>query len=160
MKRMGENRIHIVPVTKENLDDILALRVREDQEGFVSSTAESLAQAYVYAETAYPFGVYADEIPVGFIMMGYYEAKQYYTLWKFLIDCRYQNKGFGRQALNLGLAFVKDKFGPAEIYTGVAPGNKVAKRLYESVGFVLVARKPNNTETAYAGDFLHYELIP
>ena len=127
--------ISIRPVTKENLDDILALRVNEEQESFVSPNAESLAQAYVYSETAWPFGVYEEDTPVGFIMMGYYEVKHYYTLWKFMIDRRYQNRGFGRQALKMGLAFIKEKFGPEEIYTGVAPGNRVAKGLYESFGF-------------------------
>ena len=68
-------------------------------------------------------------------MMGYYDAKQYYTLWKFLIDYRYQNKGYGRQALKLGIEYVRDRFSAKEIYTGVVPGNEVAKRLYESVGF-------------------------
>ena len=127
--------ISLKPITKENLDEILALRVNEAQEPFVSANADSLAQAYVYSETAWPFGVYEDETPVGFIMMGYYEAKRYYTLLKFMIDRRYQNRGYGRQALRLGLAFIKDKFDPDEIYTGVAPGNSVAKGLYESVGF-------------------------
>ena len=127
--------IKLEPVTKENLDDVLALRVAEAQKNFVSTNAESLAQAYVYSETAWPFAVYDDEILVGFIMMGYYEAKHYYTLWKFMIDQRYQNKGYGRKALELGLAFIREKFHPEEIYTGVAPGNSVAKGLYESVGF-------------------------
>ena len=127
--------IKLEPVTKENLDDVLALRVAEAQKGFVSTNAESLAQAYVYSETAWPFAVYDDETLVGFIMMGYYEAKHYYTLWKFMIDQRYQNKGYGRKALELGLAFIREKFHPEEIYTGVAPGNSVAKGLYESVGF-------------------------
>ena len=66
----------------------------------------------------------------------YEEAKQYYTLWKFMIDQRYQNKGYGRQALLQGLDFIKEKFNPDRIYTGVALGNHVAKELYESVGFV------------------------
>ncbi len=127
--------IKLVPVTKDNIDEVLALDVREDQERFVSPNSESLAQAYVYSETAWPFAIYDDEIMVGFIMMGYYEAKQYYTLWKFMIDQRYQNKRYGRQALELGLEFIKEKFHPQDIYTGVAPGNNVAKRLYESVGF-------------------------
>lgn len=127
--------IKLKPVTKENLDDVLALRVAEAQKNFVSTNAESLAQAYVYSETAWPFAVYDDETLVGFIMMGYYEAKHYYTLWKFMIDQKYQNKGYGRKALEQGLAFVKEKFHPEEIYTGVAPGNSVAKGLYESVGF-------------------------
>ena len=127
--------IKLKPITKDNIDDVLSLNVRDDQKNYVSSVSDSLAQAYVYSENAYPFAVYYDDILVGFIMMGYYEVKHYYTLWKFLIDCRYQNKGYGRQALELGLAFVKEKFNPPDIYTGVAPGNTVAKRLYESLGF-------------------------
>ncbi len=57
-------------VTKENIDDLLNLDVREDQRSFVSSVAESLAQAYVYQDNAFPFAVYDDEEIVGFIMMG------------------------------------------------------------------------------------------
>ena len=127
--------ISLKPITKENLDEVLSLSVSEGQERFVSSIAESLAQAYVYKETAYPFAVYADCEPVGFIMMGYYELKGYYTLWKFMIDRRYQNCGYGRKALELGILFIKDHFHVEELYTGVTPGNTVAKRLYESVGF-------------------------
>ena len=127
--------IRLAPLKKDNIDEVLALDVREDQKGFVSPNAESLAQAYVYSETAWPFAVYDDDTMVGFIMMGYYEVKQYYTLWKFMIDQRYQNKGYGRQALELGLEFIKEEFHPQDIYTGVAPGNEVAKRLYQSVGF-------------------------
>ncbi len=127
--------IHLEPVTRDNIDELIGLSVREDQQSFVSSVADSLAQAYVYSEDAYPFGIYEDDTLVGFIMMGYYEMKSYYTLWKFLIDQKYQNKGYGRKALELGLAYVKDRFNPPDIYTGVAPGNMVAKKLYKSVGF-------------------------
>ena len=127
--------VSLKPVTRENLEEVLALRVGEEQEKYVISNAESLSRAYVYSETAYPFAIYDDNIIVGFIMMGYYEVKGYYTLWEFMIDHKYQNKGYGRQALKLGLDFVREKFGPADIYTGVTPGNTVAKKLYESVGF-------------------------
>ena len=128
--------VRLKPVTRENLEEVLALRVAEGQEKYVISNAESLSRAYVYSETAYPFAIYDDDIIVGFIMMGYYEVKGYYTLWEFMIDRKYQNKGYGRQALKLGLEFVRDKFGQVDIYTGVTPGNTVAKKLYESVGFV------------------------
>ncbi len=127
--------IHIEPVTRDNIDELIGLSVREDQQSFVSTVADSLAQAYVYSEDAYPFGIYENDTLVGFIMMGYYELKSYYTLWKFLIDQKYQNKGYGRKALELGIAYVKDRFNPPDIYTGVAPGNMVAKKLYKSVGF-------------------------
>ena len=127
--------VHLQPVTKENLDEVLSLKIYDSQAGFVSSTAESLAQAYVYQETAFPFAVYDDQTVVGFIMMGYYEAKNYYTLWKLLIDRNHQHKGCGRKALELGIAFLKDCFDAREIYTGVIPGNDAAKKLYESTGF-------------------------
>ena len=127
--------ITLQKVSKENLDDILSLKVAESQTSYVSSNAESLAQAYVYSETAYPFAVYEDETIVGFIMMGYYAVKEYYTLWKFMIDSRYQHKGYGRKALELGIQFIKDTFSAKEVYTGVVPGNDVAKNLYKSVGF-------------------------
>ena len=123
------------PVTAENLEAVLRLRVREDQQGFVSTAAESLAQAYVYSATAWPFAVCSDGETVGLIMMGYYEAKGYYTLWKLLIDRRYQGRGFGRQALALGIAFLKERFRVTEICTGVTPGNAAAKALYASMGF-------------------------
>ena len=128
--------VQIKPVTKDNLDKVLSLRINDDQAGYVSSTAESLAQAYVYRETAFPFAVYSDGEIVGFIMMGYYEAKQYCTLWKLLIDRKHQHKGYGRKALELGIAFLKDRFHAREIYTGVIPGNANAQKLYESVGFM------------------------
>ena len=128
--------IRLEKITRENIDEVLALKVDESQKSFVSTNGDSLAQAYVYSETAYPFAVYEDSTIVGFIMMGYYEAKAYFTLWKFMIDIRYQNKGYGRQALDLGIKYLKKRFNASEIYTGVVPGNFVAKKLYESVGFV------------------------
>lgn len=128
--------INLRKITKENIDDILKLSVSDEQKAYVSDNSESLAQAYVYSDTAWPFAIYEDDTPVGFIMMGYYDAKQYYTLWKFMIDQRFQHKGYGRQALLLGLDFIEEKFHPDRIYTGVSSGNNVAKGLYESVGFV------------------------
>ena len=128
--------IRLEEITRENIDEVLELKVDESQKSFVSGNGDSLAQAYVYSETAFPFAVYEDSTIVGFIMMGYYEVKAYYTLWKFMIDSRYQNKGYGRQALELGIKYLRDRFGASEIYTGVVPGNFVAKELYESVGFI------------------------
>ena len=122
-------------IKRENIDEVLALNVDDNQKSYVSTNAESLAQAYVYSDTAYPFAVYDDDIIVGFIMMGYYEAKEYYTLWKLMIDKRYQNRGYGKEALKLGIRFLRERFEVSEIYTGVVPENITAKNLYKSVGF-------------------------
>ena len=140
------NEVQLKPVTKENLDDVLGLRVSEHQQNYVSTTAESLAQAYVYAETALPFAVYSGREIVGFIMMGYYEAKEYYTLWKLLIDGKYQGRGYGRKALEKGIAFLREQFGAKEIFTGVLPDNKTAKHLYLSAGFTETGLFENGME--------------
>ena len=118
----------------------------DGQKGFVSTTAESLAQAYVYSETAFPFAVYSDSEIVGFIMMGYYREKAYYTLWKLLIDRKYQHRGYGRKALELGIAFLKEWYGVSAVFTGVSPGNTAAKNLYRSMGFRETGLFENNME--------------
>ena len=138
--------VQLKQVTKDNLEAVLGLSVNDDQKRFVSSTAESLAQAYVYSGTAFPFAVYSGQDVVGFIMMGYYENKHYYTLWKLLIGREHQRKGYGRKALELGIAFLQEQFHVREIYTGVTPGNTAAKALYESAGFRSTGITENNME--------------
>lgn len=136
--------VELREITKDNLEQVLALRIADSQKNFVSSTAHSLAQAWVYKDTAFPFSIYADGEMVGFVMLGYYEIKKQYTLWKFLIDERYQCRGYGRSALKLAIKYLIDKFNVTEIFTGVAFGNDVAKALYRSMGF---------EETGEADDF-------
>ena len=138
--------VELREITKDNLEEVLDLSIYEHQESFVSSTAYSLAQAYAYRDTAFPFAIYAGDTIVGFIMLGYYEARNQYTLWKFLIDKKYQNKGYGREALIQGIRYLKDRFGAEEVYTGVKPGNENAKHLYRSVGFEATGLVENDME--------------
>ena len=138
--------IRLMEIDKDNLDKVLELKIREDQAAYVSSVAFSLAQAYVYRKTAFPFAIYDDEILVGFIMMGYYEGRKQYTLWKLLIDKRYQNMGYGRAAVNLGMNKLRDMFDISEIYTGVILGNHAVKHLYSSIGFKTTGLIENNME--------------
>ena len=128
--------IELREITKDNLNTVLALEVFDHQKAFVSSVVASLAQAYVYKDTAFPFAVYAGNTLVGFIMLGYYEARNQYTLWKFLIDKKYQNKGYGKEALKKGIQYLQNTFHAKEIYTGVSVGNEQAKHVYKSLGFV------------------------
>lgn len=138
--------VQLKEITKDNLDEVMSLTVAENQKSFVSTPAESLAQAYVYKDTAFPFAIYAEDKVVGFIMLGYYEARNQYTLWKFLIDKRFQNKGFGKEALKQGIVYLKERFHAKEIYTGVSVGNETAKHLYKSLGFVETGLVEDNME--------------
>ena len=79
-------------------------------------------------------------------MMGFYEEKNYYTLWKLLIDRKYQHRGYGRKALELGIAFLKEWYGVSAVFTGVSPRNTAAKNLYRSMGFRETGLFENNME--------------
>ncbi len=128
--------VELKQITQDNIEEVLALKVSAAQSDFVQSTAYALAKAWVFKNTAFPFAIYADNKLVGFIMLGYYELKHQYTVWQFLVDERYQHKGYGKAALGLGIQFLIDKFNVHEVYLGVKFENIVAKKLYSSYGFV------------------------
>lgn len=127
--------VELRKITKENYEECLNLNIAEGQKDFVSSTAHSLAQAWIYYDTAFPFAIYANNIMVGFIMLGYYEVEGYYTLWKFMIDEKYQNKGYGKKALRLGIDYLVNRYKVKEVYTAYYTTNHIARNLYESIGF-------------------------
>ena len=122
-------------ITENNYDDCLNLRVSDEQKNFVASNTYSLAQAWVFYETAYPFAIYADNVMVGFIMMGFYKPKSIYNIWRFMIDERFQGKGYGKQALLLAIKYLKEKYNVHEIFLSFEPNNIIAEKLYKSVGF-------------------------
>ena len=73
--------VSLRPVTKDTLRDILRLKVTEAQEHFVANNAVSLAQAHFTPEAWYR-AIYADETPVGFMMLYDDPAKPEYFLWR------------------------------------------------------------------------------
>lgn len=127
--------VELREITKENYEECLDLKVAESQKAFVSSNVHSLAQAWAYYDTAYPFAIYADDTMVGFLMLGYYEVGEYYTLWKFMIDEKYQKKGYGKKALRLGIDYLVNRFQVKEVYTAYYATNRIARNLYASIGF-------------------------
>ena len=145
--------VHLEKVTSKNEEEIIDMDIFESQYPFVADNVESLADAYIAITSdtayAYPFAIYDDDTPVGFLMLGYNEAaldgpgapaslRNNYSLWRLMIDKRYQRKGFGREAVRLALEFIRTwPRGKAEAcVTSYNPENEVAKKLYASFGFV------------------------
>lgn len=136
-------------ITGENLWEIVALKVGESQRHFVADNTRSLLEAYVAITnggTALPFGIYAGDTPVGFLMISYgcgdwpdapAIAHDNYSLWRFMIDERYQGQGYGRAALAEALRFIRTlPCGPAACcWLSYEPENNVARKLYASFGF-------------------------
>ncbi len=123
-------------IHKENLGAILRLSVAEHQTEFVASNAVSIAQAHFDPEVAWFRAIYADETPVGFLMLYDEPAKAEYFLWRFMIDQRYQGMDFGRRAVLLLIEHVRGR--PAATTLGVScvPGEDSPCAFYEKLGFV------------------------
>ena len=145
------NMLRIEKINGKNVWEILKLRVSESQKEFVAANDVSIIEAYTTVTAngfAFPFGIYDDKIPVGFMMIGYDSAdywedtpdiaRENYSLWRLMIDENYQKKGFGREAVGLGLDFIKSfPCGRSEYcWLSYEPENKVARQLYRSFGFV------------------------
>lgn len=108
--------VHLEKVNGENIWDILKLSVSESQKNFVASNEVSILEAYAAIASngyAFPFGVFDGNAPVGFVMVGYGKddcwkdapaiAEGNYNLWRLMIDESCQNRGYGRQAVELAL---------------------------------------------------------
>ena len=139
-----------------NVWDILKLKVSKEQKSYVAGNDISLIEAYISKTEngqIFPFGIYKDDVPVGFLMIGFGTdsswddapaiAQNNYDLRRLMIDIKYQGRGYGKEALNLALEFIHTfPCGKAEYcWLSYEPENKVARDLYRSFGFVETGEK-------------------
>lgn len=122
-------------ITEETVNSILKLRVAATQEGFVANNAVSLAQAH-FSKYAWFRAIYADETPVGFILLYDNAEEPTYYLWRFMVDERFQRMGFGRKAIGLLVDYVKTRPNATELRLSYVPKEGGPKVFYESLGFV------------------------
>lgn len=139
-----------------NVWDILKLKVSKEQQSYVAGNDVSLIEAYISKTEngqIFPFGIYKDDVPVGFLMIGFGTdsswddapaiAQNNYDLRRLMIDIKYQGRGYGKEALNLALEFIRTfPCGRAEYcWLSYEPENKAARNLYRSFGFVETGEK-------------------
>ena len=142
--------LHLEKVNGNNVGDILKLTVSKSQKNFVATNEISIIEAYTAITGnghAFPFGIYDEDKPVGFLMIGFDVddywtdapeiAKGNYNLWRLMIDKAYQNRGYGKEAVSLALEFIKSMpCGEAEYcWLSYEPDNAVARQMYHSFGF-------------------------
>ncbi|WP_278682807.1 GNAT family N-acetyltransferase [Paraclostridium bifermentans] len=92
-----------------NFVECFNLKLGKDQDKFVSHPIRSLAQAYVYYNQCTPFGIYKENIMVGYVMVIYDYDEEMYNIWNMMIDEKYQNNGYGTKALELCLEYIRSK---------------------------------------------------
>ena len=129
--------VTIAPVTADNFDAVVDLRVADNQRDLVASNIRSLAQANVFPG-AEPFAILADDEVVGFTML-YSDPNDPHpaslTIVRFMIDHRHQRRGFGSAALKVIIDVARSRPDIDTLQLSVIPENDAAIGLYESFGF-------------------------
>ena len=138
-------------ITHDNLNECVKLKVTKEQENFVGSNLDTLAETYVEISNgghATPYVIYADDVMVGFIIYCYYHESAVfenncYHIWRIMFDAKHQGKGYGKQAIEKIIAEIKTfPYGQSKgIYMSYEPENATSKHLFHSFGFVDTDKK-------------------
>lgn len=131
------NLLTIKAITEENFIDAFNLKLKKEQEKYVSNPIRSLAQAYVYRNQCQPFGIYINNKMIGYVMVIYDYDVPEYDIWHMMIDKSMQNRGYGSQAIDKILDYIKTKpFGNSNrVVLTCNKNNTSALKLYANKGF-------------------------
>lgn len=134
-------------ITEDNFAAIVQMK-RPDNEKFVASNVYSLAQAWLYREAGdvYPFAIYHEETPVGFMMLDEDTEERCLVIWRIMFPEEHQGKGYGTQAIKQIIQMAKDSGKYDFIILDYVPENTVAKHVYEKLGFLPTGEIVNNGE--------------
>lgn len=131
--------VTLQPIDQSNGEAVEGLRVSPIQERFVSGVAESLLEAADEPDgRAIFWAVYAEETPVGFVMITDEVGSSDYIphyLWKLLIDARYQRQGYGTATLDLIVEYFRGRPEVEELWTSAGQGDGSPIGFYEAYGF-------------------------
>ncbi|MFT9819889.1 GNAT family N-acetyltransferase [Lysinibacillus sp. NPDC056185] len=147
--------IELRKIDGDNIDEVIALDVEENQKEFILETTNlrCFADAHMLNTDgipASPLAIYANNTMIGFLMYIYdttdhesfqnevYYGEKAYFIWHFMIDKRYQGKGYGKLAFEKMLADIKTMpYGEAQyVDLFYDKSNVIAKELYASFGFI------------------------
>lgn len=121
-------------ITQDNFFDCMRLSVRKDQP-FVASNAFSVAESKIFPDWITK-AIYYDEEIVGFMMYAIdYEENELY-LCRFMVDQKYQGKGYGKAALDRLKEIAMRDDNIHKITLSTNPENANGVRIYEKFGFV------------------------
>ncbi|MEW1870882.1 GNAT family N-acetyltransferase [Streptomyces caelestis] len=133
--------LRLEEITPENLKAALGVRVRPDQEFAVAPVANSLAEAYVRPDSAWPRLIMDGDRAVGFLMafldIDWHEDGGSVIrsgLWRLNIAAEEQGRGYGRFAVE-SVAEELHRRGTRELYVTWHPGDHGPEDFYLTLGF-------------------------
>lgn len=123
-------------ITQETVIPIIRLSdtLSDAQKKMVAPNAVSIAQAH-FDPHAWFRAVYADDVPVGFIMLYDSPEENEYFLWRFMIAGPYQGKGYGRKAIQLLMDYVRTRPGASHLLVSCGEGEGSPEGFYRRLGF-------------------------
>ena len=130
--------VRLAEVTEENWLEAASLSVSEDQKGFLAPAVGILARGYVYRNCGGRVLVIEnDGVIVGLALVREFTDEPLgYDLQQFMIDRRYQGRGYGSAALELILDELRAQGCFDHVEVCVKKADAAAIRLYEKHGFV------------------------
>jgi diamine N-acetyltransferase len=135
--------LSIRPVTKDNWLTLARLKVREDQAHFVAPNIYSIAEAQFGEDSelghwdSYPFGIYDDETPVGFLMyeFNFDSPKMQGFVVRLMVDEKFQGKGYGKFGVEKMIEIFRAEERVKVAGVSYEPENDAARKLYAKYGF-------------------------
>ena len=129
--------IKLTDVTEENWMKVLSLSVREDQKKYLAPPVGVLARAYVYRDcNAKVRIIQKDDTVIGLALTREFTDEPLgYELQQFMIDQRYQGKGYGYEALALIIDELKAEGHYDHVEVCVKMEDVEAIHVYEKLGF-------------------------
>lgn len=140
--------IVIKPVSEENRDLVLQLKVADAQAHFIESVQACLQESQELALWR-PVALYDEAQIIGFAMYGEFASEgPEGRVWldRFLIDRHHQNKGYGKASLQALIDHLFRSYNCQDIYLSLYADNVKAWGLYQSFGFVLTGELDFNGE--------------
>lgn len=131
--------IYLKDIDNENWEQCVFLTTnKEDKhfvcEEFVAGNAFSIAQSKI-EKGWITKAIYYENIMIGFTMYGFCHEDNFYEICRFMIDHKYQGRGYGKIALGKVIEEMKNFEDCNEIFLSFDPQNQIAKKLYESFNF-------------------------
>jgi diamine N-acetyltransferase len=135
--RMGPcDEVTLREITGETVHGICMLSetLTEPQKYYVAPNAISLAQAH-FSPYAWFRAIYAGPAPVGFLMLYDNPDEPEYFLWRLMVAEPYHERGYGRQAIERLVEYVKTRPGAKELLVSYHKGEKSPEGFYLKLGF-------------------------
>ncbi len=132
----GEAAISLREITAETVREICRLSetLTPPKKYMVAPNAVSIAQAH-FEPHAWFRAIYADETPVGFVMLYDDPEEPEYFLWRFMIAGQHHGKGFGRRSLEQVIEYVRTRPGAQVFETSCGQGAGSPEGFYHALGF-------------------------